>query len=176
MLNSETSSIIFGIDLGTTNTVISYFEDNKPKILMDGAYKLIPSKIYISSDNKIYCGNYIPIGAKDIINSFKVNIGKEYKIIRNNKEYNISDILNIFINHIKSLILKKFPKLNEIETVITVPSNFSDIQREIIRDAFINNKFSVIRIINEPSAAALAYGLNQEGYSKIMVIKNILNV
>lgn len=170
MSNSEISTIIFGIDLGTTNTVISYFEDNKAKILTDGAYKLIPSKIYISSDNKIYCGNYIPIGAKDIINSFKVNIGKEYKIIRNNKEYNISDILNIFINHIKSLILKKFPKLNEIETVITVPSNFSDIQREIIRDAFINNKFSVIRIINEPSAAALAYGLHQEGESKIMVI------
>ena len=170
MSNSDISTIIFGIDLGTTNTVISYFEDNKAKILTDGAYKLIPSKIYISSANKIYCGNYIPIGAKDIINSFKVNIGKEYKIIRNNKEYNISDILNIFINHIKSLILKKFPKLNEIETVITVPSNFSDIQREIIRDAFINNKFSVIRIINEPSAAALAYGLNQEGDSKIMVI------
>ena len=170
MSNLKTTSTVFGIDLGTTNTVISYFEDNKSKILSDGSFKLIPTKIYISSDNKIYCGNYIPIGAKDIINSFKVEIGKEYKIIRNNKEYNISSILNIFINHIKSLILKKFPKLNEIETVITVPSNFSDIQREIIRDAFINNKFSVIRIINEPSAAALAYGLNQEGYSKIMVI------
>ena len=170
MSNLKITSTVFGIDLGTTNTVISYFEDNKSKILSDGSFKLIPTKIYISSDNKIYCGNYIPIGSKDIINSFKVEIGKEYKIIRNNKEYNISSILNIFINHIKSLILKKFPKLNEIETVITVPSNFSDIQREIIRDAFINNKFSVIRIINEPSAAALAYGLNQEGYSKIMVI------
>jgi molecular chaperone DnaK len=170
MSNSEISTIIFGIDLGTTNTVISYFEDNKAKILTDGVYKLIPSKIYISSDNKIFCGNYIPIGAKDIIHSFKVDIGKKYKIIKNNKEYNISNILNIFINHIKSLIFKKFPKLNKIETVITVPSNFSDIQREIISSAFINNNCSIIRIINEPSAAALAYGLNQEGESKIMVI------
>jgi molecular chaperone DnaK (HSP70) len=161
---------VFGIDLGTTNTVISYFEENKSKILTDGAFKLIPSKIYISSDNKIYCGNYIPIGAKNIINSFKVNIGKEYNIIRNNKEYNISDILNIFINYIKSLILKKFPQLIEIEAVITVPSNFSDNQREIIREAFINNNFLVIRIINEPSAASLAYGLNQVGENKIMVI------
>ena len=163
-------TIVFGIDLGTTNTVISYFEDNKSKILTDGAFKLIPSKIYISSDNKIYCGNYIPIGAKNIINSFKVNIGKEYNLIRNNKEYNISDILNIFINYIKSLILKKFPELIKIEAVITVPSNFSDNQREIIRDAFINNNFLVIRIINEPSAASLAYGLNQVGENKIMVI------
>jgi molecular chaperone DnaK len=161
---------VFGIDLGTTNTVISYFDENKSKILTDGAFKLIPSKIYISPDNKIYCGNYIPIGAKNIINSFKVNIGKEYNLIRNNKEYNISDILNIFINYIKSLILKKFPELIEIETVITVPSNFSDNQREIIREAFINNNFLVIRIINEPSAASLAYGLNQVGENKIMVI------
>jgi len=161
---------VFGIDLGTTNTVISYFEENKSKILTDGAFKLIPSKIYISPDNKIYCGNYIPIGAKNIINSFKVNIGKEYNLIRNNKEYNISDILNIFINYIKSLILKKFPELIEIEAVITVPSNFSDTQREIIREAFINNNFLVIRIINEPSAASLAYGLNQVGENKIMVI------
>ena len=161
---------VFGIDLGTTNTVISYFDENKSKILTDGAFKLIPSKIYISPDNKIYCGNYIPIGAKNIINSFKVNIGKEYNLIRNNKEYNISDILNIFINYIKSLILKKFPELIRIEAVITVPSNFSDTQREIIRDAFINNNFLVIRIINEPSAASLAYGLNQVGENKIMVI------
>jgi len=170
MSTVEISSIVFGIDLGTTNTVISYFEDNKSKILMDGAFKLIPSKIYISSDNKIYCGNYIPIGAKDIINSFKVEIGKEYKLVRNNKEYNISDILNIFINHIKFLIEKKFNGLTKIETVITVPSNFSDNQREIIRNAFINNNFIVIRIINEPSAASLAYGLNQGGQNKIMVI------
>jgi len=170
MSNLEISSIVFGIDLGTTNTVISYFEDNKSKILMDGAFKLIPSKIYISSDNKIYCGNYIPIGAKDIINSFKVEIGKEYKLVRNNKEYSISDILNIFINHIKILIQKKFNELIKIETVITVPSNFSDNQREIIRNAFINNNFFVIRIINEPSAASLAYGLNQGGQNKIMVI------
>ena len=72
MSTSEISSIVFGIDLGTTNTVISYFEENKSKILTDGAFKLIPSKIYISTDNKIYCGNYIPIGAMNIINSFKV--------------------------------------------------------------------------------------------------------
>lgn len=163
-------TIVFGIDLGTTNTVISYFEDNKAKILTDGPFKVIPSKIYISPENKIYCGNYIPIDAKDIINSFKIEIGKDYKIIKNDKEYNIQDILNIFINQLKVLIKKKFKELLEIETVITVPSNFSDNQREIIRNAFINNNFNVIRIINEPSAAALSYGLNDSGEKKIMVI------
>ena len=101
------SEVVFGIDLGTTNTVISYFQDKKCKILTDGAFKLIPSKIYFSPDNKIYCGNYIPIGSKDIVNSFKIEIGNEYSIIRNNKTYSMSDILNIFINHVKTLINKK---------------------------------------------------------------------
>ena len=165
------SNIVFGIDLGTTNTIISYFQEGKSKILSDGAFKLIPSKIYFSPENKIYCGNYIPIGATNIIHSFKIEIGKTdvlYTI--NNKNYSINDILNIFINHIKNLINKKFKHLEKFETVITVPSNFSDKQREIIRNAFINNNFNIIRIINEPSAAALAYGLNQQGEKKIMVI------
>ena len=160
------SNIVFGIDLGTTNTIISYFHEGKSKILSDGAFKLIPSKIYFSPENKIYCGNYIPIGATNIIHSFKIEIGKTV----NNKNYIIDDILNIFINHIKNLIKKKFTHLEKFETVITVPSNFSDKQREIIRNAFINNNFNIIRIINEPSAAALAYGLNQQGEKKIMVI------
>ena len=166
------SKIVFGIDLGTTNTVVSYYKDNKVKIVSDGAFKLIPSKIYISPENKIYCGNYIPIGALDIIHSFKVEIGKDYTISRNNKIYNINDILTIFINHIKNLINKKFTNLESYDTVITVPSNFSDNQREIIRHAFINNQFNVLRIINEPSAAALSYGLisNTKEESKIMVI------
>ena len=73
-------SIVFGIDLGTTNTVISYFKDGKIKVLNDGAFKLIPSKVYFSPDNKIYCGNYIPLGVSDVINSFKVEIGREYQV------------------------------------------------------------------------------------------------
>jgi len=157
------TQVVFGIDLGTTNTVISYFTENKLKILTDGAFKLIPSKVYYSPENKIFCGNYIPIGATNVINSFKVEIGK------NEVSYNVKDVLNIFVNHLKYLIIKKFSD-SKLTTVITVPSNFSDSQREFIREAFINNSFNVIRIINEPSAAALAYGLHNEGDKKFMVI------
>ena len=157
------TEVVFGIDLGTTNTVISYFTENKIKILTDGAFKLIPSKVYFSPENKVFCGNYIPIGATNVIHSFKVEIGK------NEVNYNVKDIVNIFVNHLKYLIMKKFT-VSDYRTVITVPSNFSDSQREFIRDAFINNAFNVIRIINEPSAAALAYGLNNEGDKKFMVI------
>ena len=157
------TEVVFGIDLGTTNTVISYFTENKIKILTDGAFKLIPSKVYFSPENKIFCGNYIPIGATNVINSFKVEIG------HNNVNYNLKGVVNIFVNHLKYLISKQF-NLPDYRIVITVPSNFSDSQREFIRDAFINNAFNVIRIINEPSAAALAYGLNNKGDKKFMVI------
>jgi len=164
------NSIVFGIDLGTTSTVISYFKDGKIKVFNDGAFKLIPSKIYISPENKIFCGNYIPLGVSDVINSFKVQIGNDFLIEKNNKKYNINDILTIFVSHIKQLIINKFPDLINPQAVITVPSNFSDIQREIIKTAFINNSFEVIRLINEPSSAALSYGLNQKEDKKIMVI------
>ena len=128
------TEVVFGIDLGTTNTVISYFTENKIKILTDGAFKLIPSKVYFSPENKIFCGNYIPIGATNVINSFKVEIG------HNNVNYNLKGVVNIFVNHLKYLISKQF-NLPDYRIVITVPSNFSDSQREFIRDAFINNAF-----------------------------------
>jgi len=135
--------ILVGIDFGTTNTVISYFENNKAHVLMDGQYKTIPSKIGKYND-KYYCGNYIPLLCDNIIINFKNSVNSEQLVI--------------FFSHIYNLIIKKFG-LNPIKAVITVPSNFNDIQRETIRNAFISVNINVIRIINEPSAAALSYGL-----------------
>jgi molecular chaperone DnaK (HSP70) len=136
--------ILVGIDFGTTNTVISYFENNTTKILMDGNYKLIPSKIARYND-KYYCGNYIPLLATDIIMNFKH---------LNNMEYFI-----IFFSHLKELIINKLGN-KIIKAVITVPSNFSDKQRETIKSVFINIGINVIRLINEPTSASFAYGLN----------------
>ncbi len=139
--------ILVGIDFGTTNTVITYFENNKVHILKDTIFKTIPSKICFI-DDKIYCGNYIPINNNNniIIHSFK--------LLEDNTKY-----LLIFFEHIHWIIKKNLnPEL--IKAVITVPSKFNDIQREIIKQCFEKNNINVIRIINEPSAAALCYGLN----------------
>jgi molecular chaperone DnaK len=143
--------IILGIDFGTNNTVISYFENNQANILLDGVFKTIKTKIG-KKDNNYSCGNYVSLDSEEIIHNFKTKIGSE----------DLDTTLIIFFDHLKKLILKKFKveKANLI-TVITVPSNFNDIQREIIRKNFINVGFNVIRIINEPSAAALAYGLTK---------------
>jgi molecular chaperone DnaK (HSP70) len=147
--------ILIGIDFGTTNTVITYFSDNKAKVLSDGIFKIIPSKIG-KQDNKYYCGNYIPTGCKDIIHSFK--------LIENNQEY-----LIIFFNHLYDLITKILGN-HKIKAVITVPSNFNDTQREIIKQSFNSVNINVYRMINEPSSAALAYGLYNNNEENILVI------
>jgi molecular chaperone DnaK len=167
--------ILVGIDFGTTNTVISYFSNNKAVVLSDGIFKTIPSKIGKYND-KIYCGNYIPINCQDIIHSFKISIGNEIKFKFNKidkESYTHEELMIIFFKHIYDIIIKnmKNEKL-KIKGVLTVPSNFNDKQREIIKQSFINVNIEIIRIINEPSAAALAYGLNHSSNAeeKILVI------
>ena len=124
--------ILFGIDFGTTNTVISYFQNNKVKILMDGNFKTIPSKICKQND-KYYCGNYIPLNANDVIINFKND--------------NNLDLLIIFFKHLHNLITKTF-NIDMIKAVITVPSNFNDNQRETIKLAFESVKIN--RKANKP--------------------------
>lgn len=166
--------IILGIDFGTTNTVISYFQNNKTNILKDGIYKSIPSKIGIKN-NILYFGNYLPLMCDEIFNNFKTKIGlNEMKLEIDGKILNETEILIYFFCHIKKIINKNI-NINgtyNFKSVITVPSNFNDNQREIIKNNFNNCGFNVIRIINEPSAAALAYGLNNinENEERILVV------
>lgn len=151
--------LILGIDFGTTNTVVSFFENNKPVILKDGIYVGIPSKIGIKN-NKLYFGNYLPLNSEKVFGNFKTKIAlNQNEINYGSINLNETDILIYFFNHIKKIIIKNIKGEYTLKTVITVPSNFNDTQREIIRNCFNCCGFNVIRIINEPSAAALAYGL-----------------
>jgi molecular chaperone DnaK len=167
------SDILVGIDFGTTNTIISHFINNKSIPILDGVFKTIPSKI-AKYNNKLYCGNYIPITCQNIIHSFKISIGEQQTFNFNDDlNYTHSELLIIFFKHLKDLIIKNLKLKDEIiKSVITVPSNFNDSQREIIKSSFELVGLKVIRIINEPSAAALAYGLNHSTNSndKILVI------
>jgi molecular chaperone DnaK len=166
--------ILLGIDFGTTNTVITLLKNNKYIILTDNIFKKIPSKICFYN-NKIYCGNYIPSECDNIIENFKIyndDITLKNFILGNNK-YNYTEILIIFFSHLYEIILN-YLNNNDfiIKAVITVPSDFNDNQREIIKKCFELVNINIIRIINEPSAGALSYCLNLSinDEEKILVI------
>jgi molecular chaperone DnaK len=160
------SDILIGIDFGTTNTILSFFNKNKVNIINDGINNIIPSKIGFNN-NKIFCGNHIPSDCTNIINNFKLDIGHVEKT---------NELLVIFFKHLYNIIIKYFKneysKNQIIKCVITVPSNFNDNQRKIIKLALESTNFIILRIINEPSAAAIAYGLNYSSNleEKILVI------
>jgi len=97
--------IILGIDFGTTNTVICYFDNNKANVLLDGVFKTIKSKIGIK--NGIYsCGNYISLNNDEIIHSFKTSIGS-----KNNDEILQEELKEIYKNNL--YILKYMEKHNK---------------------------------------------------------------
>lgn len=167
------NEILVGIDFGTTNTVVSHFVNNKATTMVDGVFKTIPSKV-AKSNGKLYCGNYIPINCQKQIHSFKISIGENsmFTFYSDDSEYSHNELLVVFFKHLYELICKCLKLSGEftIKAVITVPSNFNDNQREIIKSGFNAVGFNVIRIINEPSAAALAYGLSHSSGSDEMIL------
>jgi molecular chaperone DnaK len=170
-MESEKNMLTVGLDFGTTNTVISYYNKN-PTIFKDSIKESIPTKIYFDN-NKILCGNYIPVEltstSKNILSNFKTKIGNNLEFYHNNKLYKENEIILIFFSHLKNLLLIKFPN-TEFNVVLTIPSNFNDNQRKILLTISKKVGFNIIRIINEPTAAAFAYGLNNDiDEEKIMV-------
>lgn len=166
----EKKMITVGIDFGTSNTVISYYKKN-PIIFKDSVKDFVPTKIYFGDDIK--CGNYIPIDVdeknKNLLSNFKVKIGSNFSFNSNNKIYSEFEILVIFFNHLKNILLKSFPN-SLFNVVLTVPSNFNDNQRQILMNVSKKVGFNILRIINEPTSAAFAYGItNEMAEEKILV-------
>ena len=162
--------LTLGLDFGTSNTVISYYNKN-PTIFRDSVKEFIPSKIYFGEN--IRCGNYIPIDLDEksskLLSNFKVKIGTNFSYNYNDKTYNEFEILVIFFNHIKNLLSKSF-KDTLFNIVLTVPSNFNDNQRQILMNVSKKVGLNVLRIINEPTSAAFAYGIdNNMNEEKILV-------
>ncbi len=178
-----------GIDLGTTNSLISLVQNGSPNILKDqNDNELIPSVVNYTKDN-ISVGNYIKSNDTITFRSVKRLIGKNYKDFLDNNFFPpcefISDNNIIKFNvynklltpiEISSEILKFLKKVAEHRLngeiagcVITVPAYFDDAQRQATKDAAKLSGLNVLRLLNEPTAAAIAYGLERKTNSKIMV-------
>ncbi len=190
-------TLIVGIDLGTTNSLVAYMLDNKPVAVkgQDNTNTLVPSIIHFLPNGKKLVGDDAKAKLIDdpanTIYSVKRLMGKSYKDLSSHSEYlgyevidddteslvkiRVNDIfytpVELSANILTALKLRVEKELNQIvsKAVITVPAYFNDAQRQATRDAGKLAGLDVLRIVNEPTAASLAYGLGQKADSSNLI-------
>ena len=164
---------IIGIDLGTTNSCVAVIEGTEPVVIAnaEGA-RTTPSVVAFSKDNERMVGQVAKRQAitnpDRTVSSIKREMGSNYKVTINGKAYTPQEISAMILQKLKS-DAESYLGTTVTEAVITVPAYFSDSQRQATKDAGKIAGLDVKRIINEPTAAALAYGLDKESDQKIMV-------
>ena len=155
---------LLGIDFGTSNTSISFLENGKSKVLFYKNNNLIPSIISFNN-NLIQCG-FNANG--NIFRNLKKFIPKQNNKLING--YNIDQLLVYYFTYLKNIIIEKIGPF-KFKSVISVPSKFNNFSRNKIKRSFEFIGIDVIRIINEPTAAGLSYGLHKNiNDLKILVV------
>lgn len=164
---------IIGIDLGTTNSCVAVLEGNEPTVIpnSEGA-RTTPSVVAFTKDNERIVGQVAKRQAitnpdKTII-SIKRDMGTDKKVTIDGKSYTPQEISAMILQKLKA-DAESYLGEKVSQAVITVPAYFSDAQRQATKDAGKIAGLEVMRIINEPTAAALAYGLDKDHEQKIMV-------
>ena len=166
-------SKIIGIDLGTTNSCVSVIEGGEAVVIpnAEGA-RTTPSVVAFSKDGERMVGNVAKRQAitnpERTIASIKRYMGSDYKVNIDGKAYTPQEISAIILQKLKS-DAESYLGDKVTEAVITVPAYFTDAQRQATKDAGKIAGMEVKRIINEPTAAALAFGIDQENDQKVMV-------
>ncbi len=166
-------SKIIGIDLGTTNSCVAVMEGGKPTVIAnaEGA-RTTPSVVAFTKNNERLVGEpakrQAVTNADNTISSIKRDMGTDHGRTINGKKYSPQQISAFILQKLKA-DAESYLGEKVTEAVITVPAYFNDAQRQATKDAGKIAGLEVKRIINEPTAAALAYGLNNEKDQKIMV-------
>ena len=166
-------SKIIGIDLGTTNSCVAVMEGGKPVVIANAeGSRTTPSVVSFTKDGERLVGQTAK--HKAVINpdrtviSIKREMGTGYKVSIDGKDYTPQDISAMILTKMKETA-ESYLGEKVTEAVITVPAYFNDSQRQATKDAGRIAGLDVKRIINEPTAAALAYGLDKDGNQKILV-------
>ena len=166
-------SKIIGIDLGTTNSCVAVMEGGKPTVITntEGA-RTTPSIVAFTKTGERLVGEpakrQAVTNAEKTISSIKRHMGTDYRVDIEGKKYSPQEISAMILQKLKS-DAENYLGEKVTEAVITVPAYFNDAQRQATKDAGKIAGLEVKRIINEPTAAALAYGLDNENEQKIMV-------
>ncbi len=164
---------VIGIDLGTTNSCMAYMENGKAMIIPNGeGNKTTPSVVAFNQDGKRLVGENAKRQAVtnpgNTISSIKREMGTGYRKTINGKAYSPQEISAMVLQKLK-IDAEAYLQERVTEAVITVPAYFNDAQRQATKDAGRIAGLEVKRIINEPTAAALAYGLENSYGQKVMV-------
>ena len=164
---------IIGIDLGTTNSCVAVMEGGKPTVIanQEGA-RTTPSVVAFTKNGERLIGEpakrQAVTNAENTISSIKRDMGTDHGRTINGKKYSPQQISAMILQKLKG-DAENYLGEKVTEAVITVPAYFNDAQRQATKDAGKIAGLDVKRIINEPTAAALAYGLDNEEEQKIMV-------
>ena len=164
---------IIGIDLGTTNSCVAVMEGGKPTVITNAeGMRTTPSVVAFTKTGERVIGEpakrQAVTNAEKTISSIKRHMGTDYKVNIDGKAYSPQEISAMILQKLKS-DAENYLGEKVTEAVITVPAYFNDAQRQATKDAGKIAGLDVKRIINEPTAAALSYGLDNENEQRIMV-------
>ena len=164
---------IIGIDLGTTNSCVAVMEGGEPVVIANAeGGRTTPSVVAFSKNNERMVGQVAKrqavTNADRTVSSIKRHMGTDYKVTIDDKKYTPQEISAMILRKLKA-DAEAYLGQPVTEAVITVPAYFNDAQRQATKDAGRIAGLDVKRIINEPTAAALAYGVDKENEQKIMV-------
>ena len=165
---------IIGIDLGTTNSCVAVFEGSEPAVITNPeGSRTTPSVVAFSKSGERMIGQIAKRQAitnpDKTVMSIKRHMGSDYKVDIDGKKYTPQEISAMVLQKLKA-DAESYLGTSVTQAVITVPAYFSDSQRQATKDAGKIAGLEVLRIINEPTAAALAYGIDKDGIDQKVMI------
>src|SRR5690554_1402789 len=166
-------SKVIGIDLGTTNSVVAVMEGGEPVIIPNSeGSRTTPSVVAFTAEGELLVSapakRQAVLNPERTVQSIKRHMGTNYKVNVGGKEYTPQQISAFILQKLKAEA-EKYLGTEVKKAVITVPAYFTDAQRQATKDAGTIAGLEVLRIINEPTAAALAYGLDKGQEHTVLV-------
>jgi len=166
------ADLIVGIDLGTTNSEIAAFVDGRPEIISNGSQTMLPSCVALSPAGELLIGqaarNQMLLYPERTVRSVKRLMGSDQKVTLGDKTFTPPEISALILRELARWAKARLGE-DVTKAVITVPAYFSDAQRNATREAGALAGLEVVRIVNEPTAASLAYGLDGQANRTVMI-------
>jgi molecular chaperone DnaK len=169
-------SVVVGIDLGTTFSAVALVRDGKPEILPHGNERIMPSVVGTTLDGSMLVGaparNQYVLYPERTVRSIKRRMGQDERVTLGERDFTPQEISALILRELKRGAEAQLGQAVE-RAVITVPAYFSDAARQATREAGEIAGFTVERIINEPTAAALAYGLDRGDERQLVAVYDL---